>query len=325
VRILFLSDKWAPYPGGAESYVTNVASALFMRGHQIGVLTSYPRALQPGWNQNFDITVEQILTQWEDISAAERSLWVKIKLNEFKPDIVFVNRFFAEDKCGFAPALKDYKVAEIVHNFISFPGAKFRLFNSKYTMNRQENCLNIAPSMVILPPSYVQHDIPLIDNRIGMVKPHQGKGVGTFYQIADMSPRERFAILRGEVHPAVEDIRDKLNITFIPPVENMSEFYEMCRIVLVPSLMEDAGTIPQDCARAGRPCISSAVMGLRETNAGGVLIENAQNVEVWMDAIRRFSERKGYYEEVVARQRAYIDSINWPAKFDELDARLRNL
>ena len=37
-----------------------------------------------------------------------------------------------------------------------------------------------------------------------------------------------------------------------------------------------------------------------------------------MDAIRRFSERKGYYEEVVARQRAYIDSINWPAKFDEL-------
>ena len=324
MRILFLSDKWAPYPGGAESYVTNVASALFMRGHQIGVLTSYPRALQPGWNENFDITVEQILTQWEDINATTRSLYVTDKLQKFRPDLVVVNRFFAEDLCGFAPALKDYKVVEIVHNVHNYPNPVFRLFNSAYTASRPENSSGV-PSMYILPPSYVQYDVPLMDNRIGMVKPHQGKGVGTFYQIADMSPRERFAILRGEVHPAVEDIRDKLNITFIPPVENMSEFYEMCRIVLVPSLMEDAGTIPQDCARAGRPCISSAVMGLRETNAGGVLIEDAQNVEVWMDAIRRFSERKGYYEEVVARQRAYIDSINWPAKFDELDARLRNL
>jgi glycosyltransferase involved in cell wall biosynthesis len=324
MRILFISDKWAPYPGGAESYVTNVASALFMRGHEIGVLTSYPRALDSHWNQNFDVTVEQILTQWEDINATTRCLYVTDKLKEFRPDLVVVNRFFSEDLCGFAPALKDYKVIEIVHNVTNFKAAQFRLFNSLYTAGRPENESNV-PSMVILPPSYAQYDVPLEGDRIGMVKPHQGKGVGTFYQIASLMPQRKFLILRGEVHPAVEDIRDMHNVEFMPPVESMSDFYAWCSIVLVPSLMEDAGTIPQDCARVGRPCISSAVMGLRETNAGGLLIENPRNVEVWLEYIRRFSERKGYYEEVVARQRAHTESINWPAKFDELDARLRSL
>jgi glycosyltransferase involved in cell wall biosynthesis len=324
MRILFLSDKWAPYPGGAESYVSNVASALFMRGHEIGVLTSYPRALEPGWNQNFDITVEQILTQWEDINATTRGLYVTDKLKKFRPDLVVVNRFFSEDLCGFAPVLKDYKVMEICHNFINFKAAKFVLFNSAYTSNRLDNKTN-APSMHILPPSYVAYDVPREGDRIGMVKPHIGKGVGTFYQIASLLPQRKFLILRGEVHPAVEDIRDMRNVEFIPPVESMSDFFAWCSIVLVPSLAEDAGTIPQDCARAGRPCISSAVMGLRETNGGGVLINNYQNVEVWLDAIRRFSERKGYYDDVVANQRSYMAAYNWTAKFDELDARLRSL
>ena len=139
--------------------MTNVASALFMCGHQIGVLTSYPRALEPGWNQNFDITVEQILTQWEDINATTRGLYVTDKLQKFRPDLVVVNRFFAEDLCGFAPALKDYKVVEIVHNVCNYPNPVFRLFYSAYTASRRRTppvylacifCLRPMCSMMFL-------------------------------------------------------------------------------------------------------------------------------------------------------------------------------
>jgi hypothetical protein len=36
-------------------------------------------------------------------------------------------------------------------------------------------------------------------------------------------------------------------------------------------------------------------------------------------------DSKPTYNDVVKRQRDYLASYNWAAKFDELDARLRNL
>jgi glycogen synthase len=62
MRILFLSDLWIPFPGGAERYVFNLARELVRRGHDVTVLTSYYRAQAS----------DGIKVRWEDVGVREQ-------------------------------------------------------------------------------------------------------------------------------------------------------------------------------------------------------------------------------------------------------------
>jgi glycosyltransferase involved in cell wall biosynthesis len=213
-------------------------------------------------------------------------------------------------------------VVEIVHYHHHFNDAKMIVYNSVSTTRNPEN-QNAIPSTVILPPAYEDQVLPETrGDRIGIVKLLEGKGVKMFYQIVENLPQRQYVALRGEWQP-IEDYRPQDSILFLDPVQSMKEFYSYCRIVLVPSLREDAGTIPQEAALAGIPCISSNVMGLPETNGGGIVVKYPY-VECWVEEIRKLDDKR-YYDSVVAQQREYVKAINWPAKFDSLDESIRKL
>ena len=318
MKILFLTDLWKPFPGGAEAYVFNMAVALCERGHDISIVTSYERAV--AGRPDFNLIQELDLGKREN--QAQRADTLHRHVDEIHPDVIITHRYFAEEY-GSAITSWGYPVIEVVHQHKKIPNAQFYVYNTEYT-RRQNGAENYPNSIVILPPvgrdSYADYGHE-IGTMIGFVKPLPGKGIDFIYELADRLPDRKFLILRGEWQP-LETIVDKPNVEFIDPVPIMFDFYKRCRIVLMPSLSEDAGTVPLEAAYNRIPCISSNIMGLPETNAGGILLSLDANQ--WIDAIKQLDDG-GYYCAVRERQAKYAFGIKWAEKFDYLSETLEKL
>jgi glycosyltransferase involved in cell wall biosynthesis len=314
MRILFLSDLWVPFPGGAERYVFNIARELHKRGHEISILTSYESAV-PG-HSDFELVQELGLGGGK--SKEECAEILKRCALALKYDRIIIHRYFAEQYGAIAQAWGS-PVIEVVHQSKKLTNAKLYIYNTEYTRrsNGDESQQN---SMVIIPPAYGNNLDGQRGDMLGFVKPLYGKGVDFLYSLADRMPDRKFLILRG-AWQSCETYVEKPNITFINPVDDMKEFYSRCRITLMPSLSEDAGTIPQESAMNGIPCISSNIMGLPETNKGGIVLHH--DLDQWIEHIKRL-DGTAYYEMIVDRQKKIMASFDWDKKFDELDLRIRS-
>ena len=319
MRIAVISDLWPPFPGGAERLIFNISRELKNRGHEIYVLTSYIKA------HEFD----GIVPIWKSIGChvydchpghTHADGWQDIQefIGVCDPDIILTHQFFANE---FADELFDgpVPVVHLVHNGLRNPKAALAIYNSSYTCLRAKAALG---DLVILPPAFNDCVAPRHDDFIGFIKPIPHKGVDFFYQLATQLPEKKFLVLRGEWQN-FEDIRRGLpNVFFMEPVDEIKVFYERCRMIVMPSLQEDAGTVAQEAALNGLPCISSNVMGLPETNGGGIILPHV--VPTWVATIRDL-DNPTYYVEIADRQKKYIASLNWPAKFDELSERICRL
>jgi glycosyltransferase involved in cell wall biosynthesis len=324
MRILIVSDLWLPFPGGAERYIANVADELANRGHNIHILTSYAKA--KSW---IPMAIENIGVQNRHVEGSRIIFdWIQ-KTN---PQIIITHHFFA----GEFPEIfnSPVPVVEIVHSRQRNENAKLAVFNSRYTAGR---CGYRDGDMVILPP--VGEDTVMTVRQfahaeadcIGHIKPLPnrywngawfGKGIDMTYKLARAMPERKFLVLRGEWQDC-EYIVKLPNVEFMEPVKDIREFYARCRLVLMPSASEDAGTVPQECAANGIPCISSDVGGLPETNRGGITIP-FDEPERWIAEVCKLDHPE-HYREIVRQQRAYIDGIGWDKQFDELDRKLRTL
>ena len=333
MKIAIISDLWLPFPGGAERYIYNIACEMIKRGHEIHVLTSYGPALCMVNNQPVSINLTI-----KDVGVFERHAhgWGVITryLDDVRPDVILTHHFFA----GEFPELFHIgiPVVELIHSRPRTPAASLAIFNSNYTANAPGQ-LRLPGDMVILP--YAGPDIVAQEHGdcIGHIKPIGGKGIRLTYDLARFFPERKFLVLRGEWQGG-ETIENLPNIEFMEPVKDIRTFYRRCRMILMPSEREEAGTVPQECALNGIPCVSSDAMGLPETNAGGIiininwvqapgeqyLIHNESCVRTWAHAIQKLDD-PDYYSRIVAREQAHVASIPWAKLFDELDSKIRRL
>lgn len=325
MKILVLSDLWLPFPGGAERYIANVTDALVARGHDVHILTSYAKAKSALPMTICDIPV------YEKHEAGARI--IELFLCDYKPDLILTHHFFvgefAQEFSRWSGRFCSYPFIEIIHNRRRHPDAAFAIFNSQFTADR---CGYRDGDIVMLPPAsrkVVMNHWPFSDDLlpirekaayIGHIKPLGGKGIAMTYQLASIMPERKFLVLRGEWQGG-EDIRRLPNIEFMEPCDDIRDFYSRCRIVLMPSSNEDAGTVPQECALNGIPCISSNVGGLPETNAGGIVLPPG-DVYSWITEICKLDHPE-QYKQIVESQRKHIASLHWEEKFDEIDRRVR--
>lgn len=318
MRIAVVSDLWVSFPGGAERFCFNLSRELKRRGHEIFVLTSYANAaefdgIKPTWKSIGCHAYDN------DPGHTHDDGWRDIQdfLKDTKAQVLLTHHFFAEEFkkeiFSVGPSV------QIVHNGRRNPQASLAIYNSAFTRARAGAR---DGDMTILPPAFEDIVSAIHGDYIGFIKPIAHKGINFLYNVAARLPEKNFMILHGEWQQS-EDIRRGIkNVFFMPPVHEMPTFYEKCRIMLVPSTQEDAGTVPQEAALNGLPCISSPSMGLSETNKGGIVLP--LNEDAWVQAIRALDERR-FYESVVANQKKYIQSLNWPGLFDTLSDKITGL
>jgi glycosyltransferase involved in cell wall biosynthesis len=319
MRIAVISDLWPPFPGGAERFIFNIARELKRRGHEISVLTSYANAaefdgIKPTWKS----VGCHAYDHHEGHTHADGWKDVEDFLNTSRAEIILTHHFFADEfKTEFLNS--PIPVVQLVHNGVRNQNAALAIFNSDFTRARA----SAQPQdLTIIPPAFDDIVAPEHGPYIGFIKPIQHKGIDFLYQVAARLPNKEFLILHGEWQH-LEDIRRGLpNVFFMPPVHEMTTFYSRCRMLLVPSLQEDAGTVPQEAALNGLPCISSNVMGLSQTNRGGIVLP--LNEEAWVRAIQQL-DNPTYYNQIVESQKNYIQSLDWTKQFDDLSARIQGL
>lgn len=313
VRVLVLSDLWPPFPGGAERLIFNLARDLYRRGVDVEVLTGYGPA------QRFDgppLTVVDFGVE-ENQPAGARDLLAYLDVH--RPDVILTHHYYAHQfrnelaGCGIP-------LVQVVLNGRRHDGVSLAVYISEHV---KATCGDAHPQdLVFTPPAFDDVVAAEHGDAIGFIKPYPHKGVELVYKIARRLRDRRFVILRGEWQD-LERIQELDNIEFLEPVVDIRDFWSRVRIVLMPSLSEDAGTVAQEATMNGVPCISSDVDGIRETNGGGIRLPT-DNISRWINAIRLL-DSPNQYRRVVERQRAYLDSLDHRGALDEFAARVAAL
>lgn len=312
VRVLVVSDLWLPFPGGAERLMFNIARHLMRSALDVHVLTGYEAAEQ---SDGPPVTALPIGVRGDHASGAKM---IADAIGSCRPDVLLVHHFYARE---FEAELvgTGIPIVQVVENGYRIPSAALAVFISEYVRSQ---ALAQPHDLTITPPAFDDVVSPTHGDAIGFIKPLPHKGAEMFYAIAARMAR-RFVVLRGEWRD-LEDIRPLPNVEFIDPVRDIRDFYARCRVVLVPSVSEDAGTVAQECALNGIPCISSAVGGLIETNAGGILMPPYQGRLSWQAAIRRL-DNPDNYRAVVKRQREHLASVDHAGQLDRLAEAMKVL
>jgi hypothetical protein len=306
----------------------NLTLELLKRGHEVEVLTSYEPAQK---EDKFKLTYISIPV-YAQHNVGRDIIWGKIQ--SFKPNLIIIHHFFA----GEFPEIFTWGLPtlEIIHSRPRTHNATLAVFNSNYTANTPGQ-LRKPLDMVILPMADPDTRAETHGDCIGHIKPIGGKGIMMTYALAKRFPNRKFLVLRGEWQGAETMISGCPNIEYMEPVKDIRDFYKRCRLLLMPSEREEAGTIPFEATLNGIPCISSNVMGLPETNQGGVIMAinshpwdnemprhpDNESVTCWQAEIDRL-DNPAYYNEVVERQRVFMASVPWSGLFDELNGKIED-
>lgn len=311
--ILVLADLWLPFPGGAERLIFNLSRDLLRRGEDVRVLTDYAPA------QQFDgppVTYEPIGVYDDRQRGVE---FISNYIAAEKPDVILTHAFFAS-QFGAELVASRVPVVQIMLNGERLAGTAFAVYISQWvwdTFGGSEG------DLLITPPAFDDVVAERHGDHIGFIKPIPHKGVELFYEIAEAMPEREFLVLRGEWY-TLEDIRPLPNVQFMEPVADIRDFYAECRLLLMPSRSEDAGTVAQEATVNGLPCISSAVGGLNETNGGGLRIPVEDGADAWAAAIR-FLDDPASYAEVVENQRRWLADTDQAGRLDEFARRMSAL
>ena len=330
MKILVISDLWLPFPGGAERYIRNMVLELVKRGHEVEVLTSY----EPVQAESKFKCAFQSIPVYAHHGKGWEIIWAKVQ--SFRPQVVFTHHFFAGEFPEIFSSL-GIPTVEIIHSRPRTPAASLAVFNSNYTASTPGQ-LRKPRDMVILPMADPETKAETHGDYIGHIKPIGGKGIMMTYALAKRFPKRKFMILRGEWQGAETIISGCSNIEYMEPVKDIRDFYKHCRLLLMPSEREEAGTVPFEATINGIPCISSNVMGLPETNQGGIIIpvitqpwENDmplhpdnESITRWQQEIERL-DSVDYYNSIVQRQKDFMASVPWSGLYDELSGKLDDL
>jgi glycosyltransferase involved in cell wall biosynthesis len=132
------------------------------------------------------------------------------------------------------------------------------------------------------------------DGCIAMINPFPEKGGRLFFEIASLLPQERFMaveswLLPGHVEEELKTCVAKLsNATLLRRVADIRTIYRQARLLLVPSLIEEAfGRVILEAQTSGIPVIASKRGGIPEAlGEGGILVEDYRDARSWATLIR---------------------------------------
>lgn len=311
MKLLVLSDLWLPFPGGAERLQFNIARDWMRRGYDVSVVTGYenPKTFDGPGVLALPMPLDDI--GWRKIQAC---------ITGDGPDVILTHHLYAHT-FGEQLVQTGIPVVQVVLNGKRLPGAALAVYISRWVRDQAGDAE--PQDLVITPPAFDDVVAPTHGDAIGFIKPIPHKGVELVYAIAAAMPERRFVILRGEWQD-LEVIRPADNIEFMEPVDDIRDFYARCRLVLMPSLSEDAGTVAQEATLNGLPCLSTNVGGLLETNRGGVMFHRADTPETWVAAIRSFDSRSRYVS-IVRSQRAALARADHAGSLDLLAQMIKAL
>ena len=130
---------------------------------------------------------------------------------------------------------------------------------------------------------------------ITMINPFRVKGIDTFLEIAKRMPSENFLLVESWTLDAkgLAALQGRLanlpNVRFLHRVPDVQEIYRQAKLVLVPSVWEEAfGRVVIEAQSCRIPVIASRRGGLPEAvGEGGICVRDYLNADAWVAEIQR--------------------------------------
>lgn len=228
----------------------------------------------------------------------ETSLWRQIKFwVRFMMQLPFYALFCVENR----KALKTARLVVANSNYMAHE--LNRLFQLKVEP--------IYPSIAFR--KFKQAKLPAYSQRdyIVLIGDNGCKGIHIFEKIAAFFPEEKFMVV-GKKYTHGK----KGNITYQGYADDPLEIYRKAKIVLMPSLWEEAfGMVAVEAGLLGIPVLVSNRGGLPETVPGAYVVNDYRNVHDWVQQLRQvLANPDQYIEEAREHVAKYDDQIqfqNW--------------
>ena len=148
---------------------------------------------------------------------------------------------------------------------------------------------------------------------ITMINPHRVKGIDTFLEIAKRMPDEHFLMVESWTldKPALTALQDKIanlaNVRFQHRVPNIGKIYQQTKLLLVPSVWEEAfGRVVIEAQSCRIPVIASQRGGLPEAvGKGGISVRDYLDVDAWVATILSVLRDAETYETLAQQAHAH--------------------
>lgn len=309
MRILFATNLYYPPQGlgGARVSTHQLCEALASRGHEVAAIgrirdrtwlwlknrlhAKFRRRLfVPDYVPGY-----RVYRGWEPIEG------IPEVIRDFRPDVAIAGtaatlslaRKFVEQNI---PTVAYFRSLEF-EKFGAGP-EDLTLVNgfavSRYVATRVEEVLGINCEVVrsIVEPAYYLVDV---SRQTALhVNPDPCKGIDITLALAERRSDIVFDVVRcWEETPAVRRVRERIerlpNVVWHEPVGDMRRLYGRARMLLAPSLCEEAaGRVVQEAQLNGIPVVASDRGGLPESvGPGGITLDPGTDIAEWANALDR--------------------------------------
>jgi glycosyltransferase involved in cell wall biosynthesis len=293
--------------GGAESSTHELCSSLVAHGHEVGVLA----ALRPRNALAAEHRVRKFISGCDAIRdevmgypvfRCRRSPRDAIDdvLERFRPDVAIV-------QVGALAPMADALIARQTPTVIYLRDTEFKWYrgalrahpllryvaNSRFNAARHRAAFNIEPD--VIPPLVQPERYRCTSERthVTFVNPVLEKGAEIVLALVDARPDIPFLIVEGWPMPRSwrkertdyqARLRSRPNVTWQRSVADMRRVYSRTRILLAPSMWEEAWCrVVTEAQISGIPVLASDRGGLPDSvGPGGVLVSHAAPMEEWV-------------------------------------------
>ena len=344
MRILIVSgNPHVPqFSGGVESTTHDLALELKKRGHQVAVLCRLIKSVEQ--SSKF---IMYLRKHSPHHFPADRFLGYPVyrqryvllsipaAVRQFTPDVAIVQ---IGDAVRLAHALSACSVpvlfylhnvdfGEMGGNPRTLSGVHF-IANSEFTSRRYKEEYDI--DSIVIPPlfhaeRYISRHKP---SNVTFINPHVFKGRDIALKVAEHCPEIPFSFIESWTmkEKEVEDLSARIallpNVTFRRRTDDMKTVYNQAKILLVPSVCEEAwGRVVTEAQFTGIPVVASKIGGLPETvGPGGVLLDPRGPIEPWVDTVKRLWVDEDFYRVTSAAALAHSrrSEINTTCQIDAL-------
>lgn len=331
MRILFITThQYLPQlRGGVQSSTHELCGTLKHRGHRVAVLAGFTRDGLFAWICRIQKKILHRTVSRDTLLGYPvwRSWYpsndVEYVAKKEKPDVIVVMdgesvRMALAAKRTQIPILMQLQSVEL-HTlsgcFQDLGNDVLCVANSRFTAERYRNTFGVHPRSIYPYIALDRYRTKTTKENVTFINPHPFKGRDIALGVARLCPEIPFSFV--ESWPLSDDhrqqLREKLtalpNVTLLAPQKDMRSVYRKCKILLAPSVWEEAyGRVVTEAQISGIPAVASRRGGLPEAvGPGGILLDPDGPIEHWVTAVRKLWHDNHHYAELSAAAVAYAE------------------
>lgn len=185
--------------------------------------------------------------------------------------------------------------------------------NSRFTAEKYRQAYGVASTVIYPFIEAEKYQTETVRENVTFINPHPRKGLEIALDIARYCPEIPFSFIEGWSLSGGQhrDLMQKLsvlpNVKFFPSQTDMRRIYAKCKVLLVPSICEEAyGRVAAEAQISGIPVVASNRGGLPEAiGAGGILLDPDGPITNWVATVRKLWQDNKCYAELSAAALAH--------------------